>query len=213
MKLIEMPVTTFLNEIDAPTPIPGGGSASAFGVAMGISLIGMVGKLTMTKKKYLQLDDSIKNDFSNRLNKLDLLKKQVLDLVDLDSVAYNEIMEAYRLPKETESQMAYRKQAIDQATIKATEIPLMTAKTAFLALEQALPMFEWIVKSAGSDFGVGAMMLEAGLVGAVLNVRTNMAGFSDLNLANNYLNQASEIEEKGQLMAKQAISWVNNLWK
>ncbi|MGD9605606.1 MAG: cyclodeaminase/cyclohydrolase family protein [Bacilli bacterium] len=213
MNLIDMPITTFLQEVDAPTAIPGGGSVSALGIAMGIGLLGMVGQLTMAKKKFLQLEEPVKQAFSNQIKELACLKKEALELVDRDSMAYNVIMDAYRLPKETEEQIKYRKQVIDEATIQATIVPLLSAKKAYFAIKLALPLFPLIVKSAGSDFGVGIMMLEAGLVGAVLNVRTNMAGFSDPLIASNYLNQAKKLEEDGRAMAKQALDMVNDLWK
>jgi len=213
MKLIAMPLKMFLDEIDAPTAIPGGGSAAAFGVAMGISLLGMVGKLTMTKKKFLQLDEKVKDDFYKQLSTLGALKQEALTLVESDAGSYQQIMEAYRLPKESDEHIAIRKQAIDQATIHATEVPLLTAKTAFTALEIALPLFPVIVKSTGSDFGIAVLMLEAGLVGAVFNVRTNMAGFMDAKIADTYLTKAKEYEEKGKAIAKQALFLVNELWK
>lgn len=213
MNLVQMSIVDFLNEVDAPTPVPGGGSVSALGIAQGISLIGMVGKLTMTKKKFAQLSDETKQDFQDRIKLLVKLKQQAILLVDRDSEAYNVIMEAYRLPKESTDEQLLRQNTINQATIHATQVPFETATIASQAIQCAIPMFCNIVKSAGSDFGVGILMIEAGLIGAILNVRTNMSGFHDETTANHYLNQVNELEIQTKALTDQALEWVNKIWK
>jgi formiminotetrahydrofolate cyclodeaminase len=208
-----MSIVDFLNEVDAPTPVPGGGSVSALGIAQGISLIGMVGKLTMTKKKFAQLSDETKQDFQDRIKLLEKLKQQAILLIDRDSEAYNVIMEAYRLPKETTDEQLLRQNTINQATIHATQVPFETATIATQAIQCSMQMFCNIVKSAGSDFGVGILMIEAGLIGAILNVRTNMSGFHDEITANHYLDKVNELEIQTKVLAKQALEWVNKIWK
>jgi formiminotetrahydrofolate cyclodeaminase len=213
MKLVQLSVKDFLNEVDAPIPAPGGGSVSALGVALGISLIRMVGQLTMTKKKYSLLDEKIKKDFFERVNKLEVLKNEALLLVDRDTEAYNVIMKAYQLRKETSEEIQIRNQTIEQATIKATQVPFETATVAYETLQLSLPLFANIVKSAGSDFGVGLMMIEAGLIGASLNVKTNMSSFSIPEVAKDYLAKVNELEQKGKAFAQEGLNWVNQLWK
>jgi len=213
MKLIEMTVNGFLNEVDSPSPAPGGGSVSALAVAEGISLIRMVAQLTIGKKKFQALDEKIKLDYLSRMKMLEELKLQATQLIDADTEAFNTIMKAYQCPKTCDLEMAVRSKAIEQATIKATQVPMDTASIALKAMELALPMFENANRSATSDFGVGIKMLEAGMIGAVLNVRTNMCGFTDSNLSKQYLSQAEAIEKKGIEMAAGALEKVNQVWK
>lgn len=213
MKLIEMTVTGFLNEVDSPSPAPGGGSVSALSVAEGISLIRMVAQLTIGKKKFQALDEKVKLDYLSRMKELEELKSQAIRLIDADTEAFNTIMKAYQCPKTCDFEIVIRNKAIEEATVKATQVPMDTAKIALSAMELSLPMFENANRSATSDFGVGVKMLEAGLIGAVLNVRTNMCGFTDPELSEKFLNQAESAEKKGIELAAGALEKVNQVWK
>lgn len=179
MNFFNLSVQEFLNKIDSPNPTPGGGSVSAAAIAYGIGLLRMVAHITMPKKKFQGLNESVKADYRVRLLKLEEYKKEAIALVDLDSAAFDKIMAAYRLDKNTEEEIARRNDAIKEATVAATEVPLRTARIGLSALETAFPMFSYASKSALSDFGVGVLLLEAGIKGAVMNVKTNLLDFSE----------------------------------
>jgi formiminotetrahydrofolate cyclodeaminase len=209
MKLIDLTVSQFLQEVDSPSPAPGGGSVAALSIAQGISLLRMVAHLTVSKKKFQALEESIRSDYSRRMAVLDTLKKEVLELIDRDTEAFDKIMEAFKLPKGTDEEIRVRNDAIRKATLKATEVPFRTAQIALSALETASPMFAYANKSATSDFGVGSLMIYAGIGGAVMNVKTNMVGYSDRKTAGNYFRMVSELEQKAKTLTDLAVGEVS----
>lgn len=200
MKLIDLTVNEFLKEVDSPSPAPGGGSVAALAICQGISLLRMVAHLTITKKKFLALEESVRMDYSHRMEVLETLKKEVLELIDKDTEAFDQIMTAFRLPKGTDEEIRIRQDAIRMATLKATEVPYRTAQIALRALETASPMYAYANKSAISDFGVGSLMIHAGLQGAVMNVKTNMVGYADRETAGNYFRLVSDLEQQAKTL-------------
>ena len=213
MKLIELTVREFLNEVDSAKPAPGGGSVSALAIAQGIGLLRMVAHLTINKKKFLGLNETIKQDYLRRMNQLENLKEEVLLFIDKDTEAFNQIMLAYKMPKDTPEEEELRNEAIHNGTILATEIPYQVCNLALEAIEVANPMFQYANKNATSDFGVGMMLVNAGLVGAALNVRTNMAGFANQDLADKFLNEVLDFENRAKVMVDNAMIAVNQAFK
>ncbi|MDD4000454.1 MAG: cyclodeaminase/cyclohydrolase family protein [Bacilli bacterium] len=207
MSLTELSVKDFLRQVDSSNPTPGGGSVAAATIAYGIGLLRMVAHLSMNKKRFQNLTEEIKADYLQRFSKLEVLKEETLKLVDLDTLAFNKIMAAFRLPKDTDDEINLRKASIKEATITAIEVPLKTAKLALEAFNQAQTMFEYANKSATSDFGVGALLLDAGLEGALLNVKTNLVDFGDMQYKEACLQECSMIlkeakEIKDQILEK-----------
>lgn len=174
MKLIEQTVTEFCNLVDSKEAVPGGGSVAALSSSLGASLGGMVAKLTVTKKKFLALDETIQTEFHKKAETIDKIKQELMTLVDKDTEAYQLIMDAYKLPKITEDELKLRNEKILEGSKVAIKIPFHVAMLSIEALE----LLEFIVKygnqSAASDLGVAALMLCSGLEGAILNVRTNL---------------------------------------
>lgn len=213
MKLIDLKVIDFLNEVDSSKPAPGGGSVSALTIVQGISLLRMVAHLTVSKKKFLGLDEETKSDYQKRMDDLLEIKNKVLVCVDKDTEAFNKIMEAFKLPKNTEEEISLRTKTIDNATIEATKVPFDVASLGYKALETALPMFANANKNATSDFGVGVLLINAGLIGAVLNVRTNMATFENREIASQFLNETQILEVKSKQIVESVLKMVNETFK
>ncbi len=209
MKLHELTIYEFLQRVDSNTATPGGGSVSALSVSLGISLIRMVAHLTISKKKFRELDEHIKLDYMSRIAALEELKARVIELIEIDTQAYNKIVDAYRLPKESDSEKFVRENAINQATVYATEIPLEIAKIAANAIELAAPTFMYANKTTTSDFGVGINMVYSGLKGAILNVKTNMHEYYDKALSDKYYLQAEALEKRVHELFKKADELVN----
>lgn len=179
MKLIEYRINDFLNAVDEATPTPGGGSVSALGIAQGLSLLGMVGKLTVSKKKFKNFSQEVQEDYLNNLEKLTALKTKVLVLVDEDTAAFNAILTAYRLPKDSLENEELRKNEIYKATQIATNVPFQCFQIGQEALQIGKIIFPYGLKSTLSDFGVGILMIFSGLRGAALNVQTNISGLTE----------------------------------
>ena len=186
MKLCELSINEFLDQIDSKSPTPGGGSASALAAAIGVALTRMVGHLTIGRKRFEALEQAVKDDFIGLFAEMETIKQRLVDAIDLDTEAYNAVMEAYKLPKDDESMINFRNQSIQKATIGAIEVPLNVAETAFSFLNKIGPFVRYGNPNTLSDMGVGVMMIESAIEGAILNVKINLSGLDDRGMAIGY---------------------------
>lgn len=168
-------LNAFLDELASPSPAPGGGSVAALSGALGAALTSMVCNLTIGKKKYAEVEDELKRIRQQSED----LRGQFTALIDKDTAAFNKVMEAYGLPKETEPQKALRAAAIREATKEATLVPLEVMKHCIDALALAQQVASKGNPSAVSDAGVSALMLHAAAAGAALNVKINLNALSE----------------------------------
>ncbi len=173
--LIDMSVRDFLREIASSSPAPGGGSASAAAGAMGAALTEMVINLTVGKKKYA----AVAAELSALLPPLRLIRSALENAIDRDTEAFNQVMKAFALPKEAEEQIKTRALAIQEATLRATEVPLSVMEAAAKALEITLIVAQKGNKNSASDAGVAGLLLSSAIDGAALNVRINLPGLPD----------------------------------
>jgi formiminotetrahydrofolate cyclodeaminase len=208
MSLSNLSIKEFLSVVDADSPTPGGGSVSALAIAQGISLINMTYHISIKKKKYLNADNEAKKIYNENYKKLIEFKKTSLDAVDKDTEAFNQVMNAYALPKNNEEEKEIRDNTIYMAMINATIVPQRVAELALEVLKYAKEMFYLTSPSTASDFGVGTLMIYSGLKGAVLNIKTNMTGLNKTGDADQYLNQASIIENESETIFQEIYSEV-----
>lgn len=206
MKLIDMSVADFTNEVDSNSPAPGGGSVSALASDIGVSLARMMAHLSFEKKKFEQLNEKTKEEFKARFDKLGEIRKELSTLVDKDTESFNEFMKAVKMPKETEEQNKLRAKAIQEATIFSIEVPY---KTASLSLE-ALRLLDFLIKNGNqnaiTDIGVGTLMLSAGMEGAILNVKVNLVQIKDKQIYDKYRDGCKEILSEGNEIKDNIIS-------
>jgi glutamate formiminotransferase / formiminotetrahydrofolate cyclodeaminase len=173
--LAKMNLREFCNETLSDSPAPGGGSAAALMGALGASLGGMVANLSAGKRGW---DDKLEY-FSNWAVKAQQLKDELLSLVDEDTAAFNKVMDAFALPKESAEEKTTRASAIEHATKYAAEVPLKVMETASKSYELLAEMADRGNPASVSDVGVGALATRACIEGAVLNVRINLAQLKD----------------------------------
>ena len=173
--LVKMDLRQFCNETLSDSPAPGGGSVAALMGALGVSLGGMVANLSAGKRGW---DDKLKY-FSDWAVKAQQLKDELLFLVDEDTAAFNKVMDAFALPKDSAEEKAARSAAIQAANKHASEIPLRVMETAFKAYQILTAMAEQGNPASVSDVGVGVLATRACISGAALNVRINLAGLKD----------------------------------
>jgi glutamate formiminotransferase/formiminotetrahydrofolate cyclodeaminase len=176
--LLKMNLREFCNETLSDSPAPGGGSVAALMGALGVSLGGMVANLSAGKRGW---DDKI-SYFSDWAVKAQQLKDELLFLVDEDTAAFNKVMDAFALPKESAEEKAARSAAIQLANKYAAEIPLRAMETASKSYQLLAEMAEKGNPASISDVGVGLLALRACIEGAALNVRINLAGLKDEKL-------------------------------
>ena len=168
-------LTAFLDELASNTPAPGGGSVASLAGALGSALTTMVCNLTIGKKKYALVEAEMKSI----IPRSEELRKHFTRLIDEDTEAFNKVMEAYGLPKETEDQKALRNAAIQEATKEATLVPLEVMKHSIDAMALVQIVAEKGNMNSISDAGVSTLMLRAACEGAALNVNINLNGIAD----------------------------------
>jgi len=170
-RLIDRSLRAFSDDLASDAPVPGGGSASAVAGAMGAALAAMVARIAMKKS-----DDETLRDY---VAEMENLRVDFLRLVDDDSAAYARVAEALKLPRGTDAEKAARTERVQSALLAASRVPLELAKTSRRLLDACERGLEQAPPAAVSDVGVGALLAEAALEGAAMNVMINLASVKD----------------------------------
>jgi len=205
-KLIDLSLTKFAIETAADSPAPGGGSISAYVGALGSALGTMVANLSSHKRGW---DDKWEY-FSDWAEKGKKYYNELLFLVDEDTKSFNGIMEAFKLPKNTEEEKELRKKAVEDATRYAIEIPLKAMETAYNSMEIMECMVKEGMESSLSDAAVGMLCARTAVEGAYLNVQINMKGFKDMAFVETTSKKAKEIHEKAIALEKSTLDFVKS---
>lgn len=204
--LVKMNLRQFCNETLSDSPAPGGGSVAALMGALGVSLGGMVANLSAGKRGW---DDKI-SYFSEWAVKAQQLKDELLFLVDEDTAAFNQVMAAFGLPKESAEEKASRSAAIQSANKYASEIPLRVMETAMKAYDLLGEMAGKGNPASISDAGVGALAVRACIDGAALNVRINLAALKDEALKSAFQEKVRQMAEKSETEFKRVHAVVES---
>jgi len=204
-KLISMSLTDFADETASESPAPGGGSISAYVGSLGASLAGMVANLSSHKKGW----DSRWLEFSDWAEQAQQYKNELLALVDLDTTAFNKIMESFGLPKSTDEEKAARDQAIQDATKYAIEIPFKVMQAALNSMEVIKAMVEIGSPNSVTDAGVAALCARAAVLGAFMNVKINASGYKDKDYVLDIIYRGNEIERQAIALEAEIIELVN----
>lgn len=205
-QLIDLTISQFVDETASESPAPGGGSVSALCGTIGISLGAMVANLSADKKGWEERTE----EFSEWAAKAQQLKNELLHLIDEDTNAFNAIMSAFQLPKSTEEEKAMRKAEIENASVYATEIPLLTMKKAYDCIET----LEYMVKNGNpnsiTDAGVGLLCIKTAVRGAYFNVMVNAKGLSDKAKASSFAKQARALLKQNHERIDKALEQVES---
>lgn len=190
MELKKLTVEGFINETASSSPAPGGGSIAALNAASSAALIAMVAQLTLGKEKYAASQE----EMQEVAGKAGALKDQFLAFIDEDSSAFNKIMAAFKLPKDTDEAKKARSAAIQDATKEAALVPFKVGQTAneLFALAEAV-----ILRgnpNAVTDGAVAAMNARAAVRGAFLNVKINLGSIKDALFVEDLKRRMAEIE-------------------
>ena len=204
-KLVGMKLNQFADETASESPAPGGGSVSAYVGALGISLGTMVANLSSHKKGW----DERWDEFGQWADKGQQYKNELVRLVDEDTHSFNRIMQAMALPKNSEEEKAARKQAIQQATKYAIEVPFKVMQTALESMEVIKAMAETGNPNSVTDAGVGALCARTAVIGAFMNVKINASGYDDKAYVNEILAKGIEIEKKAIALEAEIIKTVD----
>ncbi len=191
-RLVDLTVQGFAEETASESPAPGGGSISAYLGALGAALGTMVANLSSHKAGW----DERWKEFSDYAEEGQHLMQEMLHLVDEDTAAFNRIMAVFAMPKTTEEEKAARREALEEATRYATEVPLRTMQCALRVFPLVRAMAEEGNPNSVSDAGVGALAARSAVLGARLNVRINAAGLKDRTTADRLTAEADRIAEE-----------------
>lgn len=169
------PLNSLLNEFASSKPTPGGGSAAALSSSLGASLIAMASAITANSKKFADRKERM-DEICGEAN---ILRERLLELVTLDASAYDTFTAARRLPKDTDEQKARRDAAMQDAMKSAAEIPFETLSVSIAAMKLAVEVVENGNPVCVTDAVAGALLLEAGLNAAKMNICVNLDGIAD----------------------------------
>jgi methenyltetrahydrofolate cyclohydrolase len=172
MNLKELSIREFVEKIAGPDPAPGGGSAAALAGALSAALCAMVARLTLGKKKF----GHVWKDMEAARDSADALCSSLLQLMEEDSAAYNQVLAAFRLPRENR---AAREEAVQEAMKKAASVPLETLRTVAGMVSLVRAGIDKGNPSCLTDAGVAAQLLRAAAIGAGYNVRINLQAIHD----------------------------------
>jgi glutamate formiminotransferase/formiminotetrahydrofolate cyclodeaminase len=170
-RLVDETLRAFSDDLASEAPVPGGGSAAAYAGALGAALAAMVARIAAKKA-----DDEALRDY---IAEMENLRGDFLRLVDDDSAAYASVAEAMRLPKGTAEEKAGRNERVQSALLAASRVPLEVARTSRRLLDACERGLAKAPSAAVSDVGVGALMAEAALRGAAMNVMINLSSLKD----------------------------------
>ena len=204
--LVNITLTDFANETASESPAPGGGSIAAYCGAMGISLGTMVANLSAHKRGW----DERWEEFSDWAEKGMAYQNTLLDLVDEDTNAFNKIMDAFRLPKDTQSDKAKRQEAIQIATQYAILTPFKVMEIAYESMEVMKAMAEFGNPNSVTDAGVGALCARTAVIGAFLNVKINCGDCEDKDFVADILGRGQKLVDDACALEDEIMKITNS---
>jgi glutamate formiminotransferase/formiminotetrahydrofolate cyclodeaminase len=182
----------FLDALADGAPTPGGGSAAAYSGAAGAALVAMVARLTIGKKKYAEVEA----EMEDILEQAEALRGLLTQAIERDALAFDAVMQAFKLPRETPEEAQVREQAVEEATLSAARVPLEVAGLAVQVMDLAARVVARGNLNALSDGATGAALARAALTGAGYNVRINVIGLKDRQAADEMLEAVRQLETR-----------------
>lgn len=204
MKLQDLTLKQFLEETAGNNPVPGGGSVSALNGAIASSLAQMLANLTIGKKNYVDVEEQMKEN----VGKFEEYRTYFLNDIDRDSDAYNLVVSAFKLPKETDEEKAVRSEKIQEGTKVAALVPMEIAERAFDMLDLIVETTRKGNKNAVTDGCVAMMTCRTAVLGALLNVRINLGGLKDADFVKKLAGNCDRIEKETIAKEKELTDWV-----
>lgn len=200
----KLPLDDFLAALASEAPTPGGGTAAAVAGAMGAALVEMVAGLTLAREKYASAHEAVRPIAQAAR----AAREELEALAREDSEAFEEVVAARRLPKETEQEKAERDRRLAASNRRAAEVPMRTARAAARLLAALPELAEKGNPNAASDAGSAALMLEAAAEAALLNVGINLSGISDAQLVGRMQQETADLQTEAQRLRDQVLATV-----
>lgn len=205
--MLENNCSKFIDTLASKAPVPGGGGACAYVGALGMALGSMVGNLTIENSKYADVQEDVKDLLTESSNIIEALK----EFVAKDAECFYPLIQAYKLPRDTDDEKKYRNDTIQEKLKDASTVPLEIAR----CCARAITLHEQFAKKGNlmaiSDIGVGAAFCEAALRGAKLNVLINTSQIKNEALKNDIEKEIMDIEKEFVNKSKIIFSYVENI--
>lgn len=198
----------FIDVVASDNPTPGGGSVAALAGSLGGALTKMVGTLTIGKKAYDEVPAEAKTKMESAFNELEEVVKSLSHIVDEDSTAFDDVMSAFKLPKETDEDKKARTTAIQEGYKHALEVPLKCAEECYRVLELQEVFASYGNVNAITDVGVGTLLAYTGLEGALFNVTINLLSVKDLEYKKDIEGRVSLLLKEGKGLKEKLIEKV-----
>ena len=205
-EIIEQSIQDFLDELASKSATPGGGSAAAIMGSVSAALTSMMCHLTLSKTNYV----GVESDMQMLLQKSETLRVQFTEMIQADVEAFDGVMTAYGLSNQTEAEKIFRAQAIQEALIIATEVPLVCARLSAKAIDLSKEAAEKGNINVITDAGVAVMAAYAALKSVALNVHVNVAAIKDKAYTDLKLAELSQIEKIAELETEQTYNFIKS---
>lgn len=202
--LKDLKVNDFITELASNSPAPGGGSVAALAASLASALGCMVFNLTVGKKVYNEYDDDKKKSITDSLEIVNCSKEEFLNFMEKDMEEFLKLMEAFKLPKNSEEEKLQRQLMIIEGYKRALGVPLEVARKAYKIYDYINIACTYGNKNAVSDAGVAALLIQTAIESAVLNVKINLSGIDDIEYKQMILNECDSLINNG-LSAKNKI--------
>ncbi len=201
----DLTVNQFLDALASKEPVPGGGSGAALAGGLGAALVSMVCNLTIGKKGY----EAVDKEMQGILAQAEAIRRELPQLLEADTQAYGQVMAAYRMPRNSDAEKETREVLLQERFRAAAEVPLRIAERCGLIVDLALPAAQMGNKWAVSDAGVGALLGEASLRSALLNVEINLASIKDAAYVADMRHKMAALEGKATATKEQVLEIVH----
>lgn len=205
---IDKSIKQYVEETASGDPTPGGGSVSAVAASLGAALTSMVYNLTEGKKSYKELDEKDRKELDSNFEEIKKSIQRLNNFVDEDTKAFDDVMKAFKMPKETDEEKQERSDAIQAGYKKALELPLDCAKECKRVLELQDVFANYGNVNAITDVGVGALLAYTGLEGALLNVSINLNSIKDDDYREEKTKEAEELLKVGKELREDLMNKV-----
>jgi len=203
--LVKLPIEDFSQVLGSNSPAPGGGSVAALSGSLGANLVSMVCNLSIGKEDY----EAFRVELVEVLNQAQILSDSLLERVDLDTEAFNSVMAAFKMAKQTEDEKKARSEAIQMGFKEAVQSPLGIARECLEVLRLASNLLGKSNSSALSDLGVASLQAYAGLEGAIMNVKINIPSIREENFTTDTSREISTLLDEGDRIRQFIYQYVS----
>lgn len=205
--LADLTIKGFLAETAGSAPVPGGGSIAALNGAVATALTEMVANLTIGKKKYAEVDGQMRTIAIEAA----LIRERLISYIDKDSEAYDRVFAAFKLPKETEAEIAERSRVIQEATREAALVPMQVAEEVASVMETIIYVAKKGNRNAVTDACVAMMTARTCVLGALLNVRINLSSIKEEAFVERMKEKADHLEAEAIRIEQKLLNWVKTI--